>query len=468
MTLPAGAKKTKKARKIFFAVPILCLAVAGAYLWTGGRFISRAPVVFTMWHNPTGQEKGALGQAIDRFNSSVGKEKGIRVVATSMNTSDILHERLMSIADETPGAPDAPDVVIAYPKSVMRLIAGGLLVAFDDCFTEEELSACVPSFIDGGRLHDGKLYVFPIGKSTEGLIVNRTLWDRFSAETGMPLTELGTFEGLARAGKKYYEWTDAQTPETEGDGRAFFMVDSPFNMAQAAFAQLGEEFFTDGRMNTGSPVHRKVWETLFEPMAKGWAAIYRGYGTNLAKIGDVVCWTTSTAVISFVPKNVIYADNTSEPVEFEILPFPVMEGGRKAAIQRGGGFCLFKSTPRKQRAVVEFLKWLTEPEENLRYVEGTGYMPVTLKALETARVSWEKNAAGIQKSFVGMMDVMSREYRFIMQKPLENYGELEILYENRLRTISARAREKYRALLSQGAEYAWDMVVEGAYEKFIE
>jgi multiple sugar transport system substrate-binding protein len=117
---------------------------------------------------------------------------------------------------------------------------------------------------------------------------------------------------------------------------------------------------------------------------------------------------------------------------------------------------------------VIFLKWLTEPEENLRYLEGVGYMPVTKAAMETAREVWGKDADGIEKSYVDMLKTMNSEYMFLTQKPLEKYAELEIFYEGRLRKISASAREKYLENLLYGHETAWRMATESAYEEFIE
>ena len=36
-----------------------------------------------------------------------------------------------------------------------------------------------------------------------------------------------------------------------------------------------------------------------------------------------------------------------------------------------------KSTKEKEYASVEFLKWLTAPEQNIKFVSETGYLPVT-------------------------------------------------------------------------------------------
>ncbi|MDR1514792.1 MAG: extracellular solute-binding protein [Synergistaceae bacterium] len=456
---------------IFMAVIALCVLAPGIYMLTvksaPDGFDPDNPVVLTIWHNPTGQDKDALSVAVDRFNRSVGRERGVSIIVTTIAKSELMHEKLTSIALGTPGAPEPPDIAIAYPKSAVALAAKGLLADFGEYFTREELDAYVPSFIESGRLSDGKLYVFPVGKSTEGLIINRTFWDRFSDATGTPISELSTFEGIIRAAEKYYAWTGANMPNV-GDGSAFFMIDNPFNMAQAAFAQMGEDLFADDGLNVASPVYERVWKILFEPVVRGYEASYNGYGTDIAKTGKLLCWTSSTAGITFMPKNVTYDDNSSEPVEFEILPFPIMEGGKKVVIQRGGGFCLFKSAPTREKAAVLFLKWLTSPEENLRYLENVGYMPVTNKAIEVANETWGENAAGIYKSYIGTMKTMNEEYTFLTQKQLENYADLEIFYDNRVRKLSASARDKYLKNLRFGEEEALRSAVQLAYEKFIE
>jgi len=112
----------------------------------------------------------------------------------------------------------------------------------------------------------------------------------------------------------------------------------------------------------------------------GHAAIYNGYATDLFKTGEIICSTGSTAGIMFFSPTVTYPDNTTEPAEPAILPYPVFEGGKKAAIQRGAGMCIIKSTEEKEKLAAVFLKWFTRPENNLRFVASTGYLPVTVEA----------------------------------------------------------------------------------------
>ena len=91
------------------------------------------------------------------------------------------------------------------------------------------------------------------------------------------------------------------------------------------------------------------------------------------------------------------------------------------------------------------------------------------KVPETARERWGKDASGIWGSYVETIAHMNREYRFLPQRPLENYGALEILYEGRMRRLASEARKRYEELLPKvGAERAWREATEGAYAKFVE
>lgn len=94
-------------------------------------------------------------------------------------------------------------------------------------FTEDELSRYVDSYIQEGYFNqDGALYLFPVAKSTEITMINKTDWEPFAEATGTTVEELATTEGIAEVAQRYYEWTDEQTPDVPDDGKAFYGRDS--------------------------------------------------------------------------------------------------------------------------------------------------------------------------------------------------------------------------------------------------
>lgn len=97
-------------------------------------------------------------------------------------------------------------------------------------------------------------------------------------------------------------------------------------MAQVGVSQLGGSFVENAQLNTDTEEFKKVWDFSFLPAISGAYAISDGYSSDLAKTGEIVCSTGSTAGILFYGDTVTYADNTKESVEYIVLPYPVLKG----------------------------------------------------------------------------------------------------------------------------------------------
>lgn len=457
----------KKYSVIFLSLALMLMPVLSGCSNLARKNV-RKPITLTLWHNYGGQLKKTMDDMIDEFNAAIGEDNGIIISVTSISGSSTLHEKLAMAASGEPGAPSLPDITTAYPKTALILEEKGLLANLDEYFTPEELSAYIPQFLQEGRINGEGLYVFPTAKSTEVLFVNTTIFNRFAKDTGARIEDLQTFEGIMETSAKYYDWTDRQTPDIESDGKMFFMPDSLFNFALIGCKQLGTEFINDGTINFTSRQYKKVWECYYKPAVLGHAAIYNGYATDLAKTADIVCSTGSTAGISFYSPTVTYEDNTSEPVELAVLPYPIFEGGKKLAIQRGGGMCVIKSTKEKEYLASIFLKWFTSPENNLRFVSSTGYLPVTEKAFgEIMTREIETIPDENIKKLLNTSRVMQEEYEFCIPPLYEGIDELQNKYESQLKEIAILSREYYKALLKvYDSKTAYENASDGIYESF--
>ena len=447
----------------FFTI-ILVLSLAGCD--RSVKINPENPVTLTLWHNYGGQLKETMDNMIDEFNETVGAEQGIIINVTSISGSAALHEKLTMAANGDPGAPDLPDITTAYPKTALILAEKELLADLNQQFTPEELAAYIPEFLQEGRLNGDKLYVFPTAKSTEVLFVNKTLFDRFARDTGATIEDLHTFEGILRTAALYYDWTDQKTPGIANDGKTFYMPDSVFNYSLIGCKQLGAELIEDGQINFTSSQYHQVWESYFKPAVLGQIAIYNGYATDLAKTGDIICSTGSTAGVSFFSPKVTYADNTSEPVELAILPYPVFEGGKKIALQRGAGMSVIKSTPEKEYAAGVFLKWFTNPKNNLRFVSSTGYLPVTEAAFGEIMTREMAGMADANiKQLLNTSRIMQKEYEFYIPPLFDGIDEIQKEYENQLREIAGQSRQSLSANNHSAAAY--EAVAPSAYEGFV-
>ena len=453
--------------------PILCLLLLSLCPLSGCTSLKApyhsAPVTLTLWHNFGGQMQTTMDELVDDFNNTEGRKQGIILSVTSISGSASIQEKLAMIAADDPGAPDMPDIATCYPHTAIMLADNNLLASLDEQFTQKELSAYLPRFVEEGRLLDGKLYVFPIAKSTEVLFLNETLFNRFSGATGITIDSLSTFEGIAEASLRYYQWTDTQTPDIPNDGKSFYMADSLFNLAQVGMQQLGGNLIKNESLQLSSPRYRHIWECIYEPAVKGGYAIYDGYSSDLSKTGEIICSIGSTAGILFYGSEIIYPDNTTEQVKYTVLPFPLFKGGEKVAIQRGSGMIVASSTPEKEKAAAVFLKWFTAPEQNLKFVSSTGYLPVTHQAFNN--IAEHENSLHKNENIKKLLEAaikVHQEYDFFIPPVFDAYNSLSKKYEQEMKALAKSSREEYLALLEiLPPNEAYERATEGDFEAFV-
>ena len=429
----------------------------------------KEPVTLTLWHNYGGQMKETMDSMVDEFNETVGKEKGIIISVTSISSSNALHEKLAMIANGDAGAPEMPDITTANPKTAVMLADKDLLVDLKNQFTENELKTYIPRFLEEGMLGTDRLYIFPTAKSTEVTFLNKTVFDRFSNDTGASYDDLATFEGIAKTAALYHDWTDAQTPDVPGDGKAFYHSDSLFNFTQVGCRQLGSEFIKDKSPDYNSEAFHRVWSLFFDSAVRGQFAVYDGYASDLFKTGEIICSTGSTAGVLFFDPLVTYPDNTNENVELKILPYPVFEGGEKVAVQRGSGMIVAKSSETKEYAAGIFLKWFTSPENNLRFVASTGYLPVTQEAFgdimtKEIKAIPDKNIQSLLKTSI----TMQADYDFYIPPLFDGIDVLQDDYNTKLLNAAAKTKEECKGFLGSPDEgTAVRTEEERAFEQFV-
>ncbi len=331
------------------------------------------PITLTLWHVYGSQTESPLNDAVDEFNRTVGKEKGIIVNVTSVTDSGEIDEMLSATLDGQPGSLSLPDLFTAYPR-VAEMFDEGQLLDWSDYLTEDELSAYRSDFLSEGYFGD-ELLMLPIAKSSELLFVNKTLFDKFSADTGVTMDCFNDIESLADACDAYYDWSGGST---------MFQINDFYHYFLANMTGLGTDFISGGKINADS----QAFEAVFDPVAS--AAIYGGlcvgdgYASDRWKTGEVICNIGSTAGILYLRDYVTYADNSTEDIETLVLPYPCLDGAEPTVVQRGGGLFAVRSDDElRNKAIAVFANWISEKEHNLDFVTEAGYLPVTELAFDS-------------------------------------------------------------------------------------
>ncbi len=415
-------------RKWFLFAAAMLLALTGC-----GRKIEKEPITLSVWHVYGQYTDSPLNTLIEEFNETVGWKEGIKIQVTAVSNTSNIHDDVLRAAQGEPGAATLPDLFISYPKTVMAMPDPEILVNYRDYFSDEELSDFVPEFLEEGYVED-RLVVFPIAKSTEIMFVDKTLFDRFAAAAGVRLEDLTTWQGLFDVSRDYYEWTDAQTPDVENDGKAFFVHDYWFNYFQVGVESLGENFFNGEDFVFGN-AFEKAYDQLANAAITGGIWMKEGFATEPLRTGDAVVSVGSSASVLYYEDRVTYEDNRSEAIEMIAMPVPHFDGGEKMVMLRGAGFCTVKSTPEREKAAMIFLKWLTDAENNVRFVTETGYMPVTKKAFELLPDAMEKLENPKYRSLYKAYVETQEQYHFHTAPKLVTYLEKESSFETSIRAL---------------------------------
>lgn len=342
------------------------------------------PVSIRIWHYYNGSQQAAFDELVSEFNSTEGKELGINVEGISQGTVADLAKVVSDSIDGKVGAAKLPDIFSSYADNAYYAQQKGKLVDLTEYFTKEELQQYVDSYIEEGYLNDdGALYLFPVAKSTESMMINKTDWEPFAKQTGSSLDELRTIEGVVKVAERYYEWTDKKTPDKANDGKAFYGRDSMSNYFVIGMKQLGKDIFQvkDGKVkfNTDKKLIKRLWDNYYVPYINGYFTALGKFRSDDVKTGDILAYTGSSMSAMYFPDKV-EGDDRVYNIDYEVLPAPVMDGGENYKVQQGADMAVTKSDKKHEYASCVFLKWFTQKEQNLQFVCGSAYMPVLKSA----------------------------------------------------------------------------------------
>ena len=365
---------------------VLCLlgTVLAASLFSGCAGKKSDPVTITVWTYYNGDQLDTFNDLTEKFNDTVGKKKGITVESKSLGTAEELETNVLAAADGEVGASEVPNIFSAYADTAYNMDQKDMLVDLSDYLTDKEKDEYVEEYLkEGDFSDDGSIKIFPVAKSTELLFLNDTDWQKFASETGADYEDLKTIEGLVDTAEKYYNWTDAQTPEAD-DGKAMFGRDAMANYILVGAKELGCDIFEgkDGKMtlNFDKDVVRKLWDNYYVPYVKGYFASSGRFRSDDVKTGNVIGYVGSTSSATFFPSQVSDDSGESHDISLKVLPCPKFKDGDDYAVQQGAGMVVTKGSEDEIRASVEFLKWFTESENNIEFSVGSGYLPVTKEA----------------------------------------------------------------------------------------
>lgn len=402
-------------------------------------------VTLTMWHVYGSQTESPLNDAVEEFNETVGMENGIYINITSVTDSAEIDEMLEATLQKQPGALSLPDLFTAYPR-VADKFAEGQLLDWSQYFSEEELAAYHADFLSEGYFGE-KLLMLPIAKSSELLFVNQTLFDKFSAATGITMDCFADMESLLAACDAYYDWSG---------GGTMFQINDFYHYFLANMAAMGEEFIQDGKIRADSPAFAAALAPVAKAGIYGGLCVGDGYASDRWKTGEVISNIGSTAGILYLRDYVTYPDNSTEDIETIVLPYPCLADGAPTVVQRGGGlFAVKNADEKKNEAIALFAKWITDEEHNLDFVTKAGYLPVKDDAFEAIFADLEKvENEKYRLLYAAVGEQYAGGYQFCSVPFFAGASDTQRDFEKLMKSTLASAHRDYLSRTASGEDAA--------------
>ncbi|MCH5274081.1 MAG: extracellular solute-binding protein [Lachnospiraceae bacterium] len=476
-----------KKKRLISAVSIFCLTVilfSGCGKKQNHGLNPNEPTTITIWHYYNGVQQENFDNMILEFNETVGHEQGIVVKARSKGSISDLADSVLASLRQDADAETAPDMFAAYAETAYIADRMGCVVDLTQYFTEEELAEYVSGYLAEGNLNEESgLKIFPTAKSTEVMMLNLTDWQTFAKAKGVSVEALSTWEGLAETAEKYYEYTDALTPDVPNDGKAFFGRDSVANYMLVGAKQLGQEFFAAENGNvtihTDEEMIRRLWDCYYVPYVKGFYCSSRRFRSDDAKVGIIIAMVCSTTGAAYFPEAVTLNDEYTYPIEGLVLSVPNFKGTEPYVVQQGAGMVVVKSEEKKEYACSVFLKWFTEKERSIAFSVNSGYLPVKKEANDFSAIS-----AGFQtegntgnNALLSAMETAVSEinsYQLYAAKPYEKSAQARDFLDTYIQQTAQTAHDAAASRIKNGenredvlSEYVSDEAFNSWYADFV-
>ena len=355
------------------------------------------PIELVFWaKNDTNKVQTAVyTKAIEDFEKMYPNVKiSLRLYA---DYSRIFADVITNIATKT-----TPNVCITYPDHIATYMTGqNVVLPLDDWmkdsryglggsevrFDSPKQEEVVPEFLNECIL-EGKYYALPYMRSTEALYVNEDMVKKL----GYELPEIVTWDFVWEVSEKAMAKNEDGTFQINGQKVMIpFIYKSTDNMMITMLKQLDAPYSTEnGEVLIFNDTTKSLLEEVFTHAKSRAFSTFAisSYPGNFLNAGQCIFAIDSTAGATWMGSDAPMLDIHEEqvvPFHIKVMPIPQFHPEEPKMISQGPSICVFnKDDPQVVLASWLFTQYLISNEVQLGYAETEGYLPVTLKAQESA------------------------------------------------------------------------------------
>ena len=344
---------------------LVLISLLPAILFAAGSSESRSTkgmTTVTIWHSAQGQNATVFEQIAENFNSTVGKEKGIEIEAIYQGkANDVLTK-----VNAASGTSELPDIAMMDATAATDMNHSSYLVTMDKLGidTSDILACAISSYTS-----EKGLLALPFNASALLFYYNRTVYNSLGIE---PPRTLDDFTSIISA--------------TANDSRTGFSgVPATFELSTFIGAQNGLSYMVDNRNGHDGGATKAIFdeEGTYKAFLEKWKNLYETGVYNPISSGVTAEFTSGRTAAMLASSSNLASVISAVDGAFEVgvakVPMVNEQATGGTVISGGALFCFTDN-----RAVKEVLSYLISPEVQALWSEGTGYVPVSYKAIDTS------------------------------------------------------------------------------------
>ncbi len=325
-----------------------------------------------VWHAFTGPAADVFTRQLAQFNTL--NQWDIVVYQTVYGDYPTLFENTDSALTST----RRPDLVVALPEQTLSWEAKGAVVDLNSYLydttwglTASEMADIPATFWTQDQANGHRLGA-PAQRTARFLFYNQT-WAR---ELGFdsPPTTTDEFRQQACAANAYYR----KDAIKQNDGYGGWIVNTQPDTVLSWLLAFGGGVTQNGNIRFTTQANLSALEflkSLYDENCAWISTEPNPYGSFARRSALFV-----TGDLAEVPLLTQTMSRLGDSDEWTVLPFPAENG--VVLVTSGPSYTLLKTTPEKQLASWLFIRWLLSAENQAKWVEATGLLPLRFSALD--------------------------------------------------------------------------------------
>ena len=295
-----------------------------------------------------------------------------------------------------------PNVCITYPDHIATYLTGNnTVLQLDELmadakyglggsevrFDAPKQDEIVPEFLDECKIGE-HTYAMPYMRSTEALYINEDLVNKL----GYEVPEVPTWDFIWEVSEKAMETEADGTYKVNGQKVLIpFIYKSTDNMMITMLKQKDAPYSTeDGEIRIFNDTTKELLQEIHKHGKSRSFSTFAisSYPGNFLNAGQCIFAIDSTAGATWMGSDAPMLDIHKEqvvPFSLKMTVIPQFDEKNPKMISQGPSVCVFKKeNPQEVLASWLFMQYLLTNEIQMGYAETEGYLPVTLKAQNSA------------------------------------------------------------------------------------